>query len=85
MSAGERELAERFAYGAFIARPFALTSISIEHERDVEATMRIRVTAKSSDALRRAPDLNAFAAWVADGRQEDFLAAAPLRCLDRSA
>jgi hypothetical protein len=85
MPAAERELAERFAYGAFILRPFALTSISIAHERDVEATMRIGITARSSEELRGAPDLNAFAAWVADGRQEDFLAIPAAIALDRSA
>jgi hypothetical protein len=84
MSPAERELAERFAYGAFILRPFTLHSIAIAHDKDVEATMRIGVTARSSDELRRAPDLNAFAAWVADGQQEDFLADGPL-ALDRSA
>ncbi len=85
LTAEERELAERFAYGAFILRPFALTSLSIEHERDVEATMRIRVNVASSEELRRAPDLNAFAAWAADGRQEDFLAVPVPISLDRSA
>jgi hypothetical protein len=85
LSAVEQELAERFAYGAFILRPFALTSISIAHERDVEATMRISVNARSSEELRRAPDLTAFAAWAADGRQEDFLADAEAVSLDRSA
>ena len=69
----ERELAERFAYGAFLLRPFTLTSVAIEHERDLEATMRIRLTAGSSEELRRAPDLNAFGDWAADGGQEDFL------------
>jgi hypothetical protein len=85
LSAKEQELAERFAYGAFMLRPFALTSISIEHQRDIEATMRIRVNARSSDELRRAPDLTAFAAWAADGRQEDFLAVPDDVRLDRSA
>jgi hypothetical protein len=85
-TAAERELAERFAYGAFVLRPLPLTSITIEHASDREATMRIRVNARSSDDLRRAVDLNAFAAWAADGKQEDFLASPPAeRELDRSA
>jgi hypothetical protein len=85
LSAAEQELAERFAYGAFMLRPFPLTSITIEHERDVEATMRIRVNARSSDELRRAPDLTAFAAWASDGQQEDFLTVPESISLDRSA
>jgi hypothetical protein len=73
MTGPERQLAERFAYGAFVLRPLPLTSLSIEHERDVAATTRISVNARSSDDLRRAPDLNRVAEWAADGRQEDFL------------
>lgn len=72
--AHERELAERYAYGAFLLRPWLMSSIVISHDRDVEATMRVRVTAASSEALRAAVDLRAFGAWAADGTQEDFLA-----------
>jgi hypothetical protein len=86
MTAAERELAERFAFGAFILRPLAFTSISIEHEKDIEATMRVGINARTADELRRAPDLQALGAWAADGRREDFLSA-PVRpaVLDRSA
>lgn len=72
-TAAERELAERFAHGAFLLRPLPLSALSIEHERDIEATMQVRVNAQTSDELRRSPDLRAFAGWVADGRREDFL------------
>jgi hypothetical protein len=73
----ERALAQRFAYGAFLLRPLPLTTLSIDHERNIEATTRIRLNATSADELRRAPDLAAFAAWAADGTQEDFLWPAP--------
>ena len=73
LSAAERALAQRFAYGAFVLRPLPLTTLSIEHARDREATTRIRLNADSADELRRAPDLRAFADWAADGTQEDFL------------
>jgi hypothetical protein len=73
LSDSERELAERFAYGAFIIRPLPLTTLSIEHERDIEATTRIWINAKSALDLASAPDLNAFAEWAADRTSEDFL------------
>lgn len=86
MTAAERQLAERFAYGAFVLRPLPLTSLSIAHERDLAATTRISVNAGSSDELRHAADLNRVAEWAADGRQEDFLWADPHAVsLDRSA
>jgi hypothetical protein len=78
LTAAERELAERFAYGAFVLRPLPLTSLTVEHERDLAATMKIRVNARSSADLRNAADLRAFGAWAADGRQEDFLWRPPL-------
>lgn len=73
LSSTEQQLAERFAYGAFVLRPLPLTTLSIEHERDIEATTRIRLNAKSALDLASAPDLKAFAEWVGDGRKEDFL------------
>lgn len=78
LTASERALAQRFAYGAFVLRPLPLTTLSIDHARDVEATTRIRLNASSADDLRRGADLQAFAAWAADGRQEDFLWPSPL-------
>lgn len=73
MTPAERDLAERYAYAAFLMRPLPLTSFVIEHDRDVEATMHVRVAARSVDELRNAPDLRALAAWAADATQEDFL------------
>ncbi len=72
MTSNERELAERFAYGAFRVRPFFLTSLAIEHQRDVAATTVVSLKARSADELRSAPDLRAFAAWAADRSREDF-------------
>jgi hypothetical protein len=86
LTPAERARAQRFAYGAFVRRPIPLTTLSIDHARDVEATTRIRLNARSSRELRQAADLNAFAEWAADGRREDFVwpdPAAP--ALDRSA
>ena len=73
IGAAERTLAERYAYAAFLLRPMPLTSVVIEHERDIEATMRVRINVRSSDELRMAPDLRAFGAWAADRVHEDFL------------
>lgn len=86
LTTAERELAERFAYGAFVLRPLPLTTLTIEHERNIEARMKVRVNVRSSAALRRAPDMVALGAWAADGRQEDFLWQAPLEtAFDRTA
>ena len=73
MTSAQRELAERFAYGAFVLRPLSLETISIRYERDREATMRVGLNAAGVDELRNAPDLRAFADWVARSADEDFL------------
>ena len=73
LNARELALAERYAHAAFLLRPWPLSSIVIEHDRDIEATMRVRVAATTSNALREAADLRAFGEWAADGKQEDFL------------
>ncbi len=79
MTAAERELAERYAHAAFLLRPWPLTSFTIAHERNVEASTSVTVAAASAEALRSATDLRAFGAWAANGRQEDFLWAQPRR------
>lgn len=73
MCEAERELAERFAYGAFVMRPLPLTTMTIDYGRDRKATVSVRINPRSSEELRRAPDIAAFAAWAADRSQEDFL------------
>lgn len=86
LSATERGRAQRFAFGAFVRRPIPLTTLSIDHGRDVEATTRISLNARTSRELRDAADLNALAAWAADGEAEDFLWPQPMMpALDRSA
>jgi len=73
LSPEAHDLARRFAYGALVLRPLPLSSLSIDHARDREATTHIRLNARSADDLRCAGDLQAFARWAADRDREDFL------------
>ena len=73
LSPAQRELAERFAYGLFLARPFALRTVGLEYQRDAKASIRMNVRLDQSDDLTSASDLRAFAEWIQSGR-EDFLA-----------
>lgn len=72
-TAPERELAERFAYGMLILRPLSLKTMTIEYERDAEATMRVGLHARSPDDLMNAPDFKVFAEWARNPTDEDFL------------
>lgn len=73
LSPDQRELAERFAYGVFMLRPLYLTTLTLEYQKNAEATSRTRINATSKKDLLNAHDLRAFAQWVSDSNQLDFL------------
>lgn len=73
MSAAERTLAERYAYGAFVLRPWRLKTWTIDHGQDGEATLQVELNARSAREIADAGDMRAFAAWVRDRSREDFL------------
>ncbi|HYE84976.1 MAG TPA: hypothetical protein VEA16_01385 [Vicinamibacterales bacterium] len=77
MSVAEQTLAERYAYGAFVLRPWRLTTWTIDHGEGGEASLHVRLNARTAGDIAGASDMRAFAAWVADRSQEDFLQ--PLR------
>lgn len=69
------ELAQKFAYGTFILRPFELNSINISYKKDKKATQQVEYLAKSIEELKNAPDIQAFGKWLAESKDEDYLAA----------
>jgi len=72
LTAQERELAERFAYGVFIARPLTLSTVALEYQRDARASLQTRVCLPKGQGLQASADLHALATWIQSG-QEDFL------------
>ncbi len=72
-SVDQRALAERFAHGVFVRRPFSLHTVTLEYQRDAKASMQTRVCLPTGQDLRAATDLRALANWINSG-QEDFLA-----------
>jgi hypothetical protein len=73
LTAPQQELAERFAYGAFVLRPFQLTTVTFEFERDLKASAHTRITASAETGWRDAQDLRRFARWVNDRQALDYL------------
>jgi len=73
LSPVQRALAERFAYAVFVLRPLSLQTVTLEYQRDSKATPRARINALTREDWLNAPDLKAFADWVADPAQVDFL------------
>lgn len=74
LSAAQRDLAERFAYGIFVLRPFSLRTVTLEYQRDAKASLRTRVSLPKGEDVRAAADLRAVAEWIQSGA-EDFVAA----------
>ncbi len=73
LSAHQRELAERFAYGVFVMRPFILETASLGFRKDAKASLSTKINAQDRDDLLTAADLRAFSAWVGQSDDEDFL------------
>ena len=72
LSLAQRELAEKFAFGILIRRPFHLQSVAFEYQRDSQASLRTRICLGEGKKLESAPDLRALADWIRTGR-EDFI------------
>ncbi|MBI2638008.1 hypothetical protein HYW83_00250 [Candidatus Peregrinibacteria bacterium] len=67
------ELAEKFAYGTFLVRPFPFKSIKISYERDKKATPKVNYLLSSTEDLFKAKDLAAFGQWFVDSKDEDYI------------
>lgn len=72
LSSAQRELAERFAYGIFVLRPFSLQTVTLEYQRDAKASLRTRVSLPAGANVSAAADLRAVAEWIQSGA-EDFV------------
>jgi hypothetical protein len=77
LSPEQQELADRFAYGLFILRPFPLETFTLEYRDDKNFLSNIEIKIKAENEWYSAPDLRAFAKWVVDSRQSDFLLPLP--------
>jgi hypothetical protein len=72
LTALQTELARRFAYGVFLARPLALQSIMCRHSRDAKASMSAKFLLDPSKDVSRAPDIATVTEWLESG-EEDYL------------
>lgn len=67
------ELAERFAFGTFLARPFKLSSLQIAYQKDKKATPRVQFLVPDLKALINAEDFRSVGKWMVESREEDYL------------
>ncbi len=72
LAKNQRELAERFAYGTFVARPLPLESVSLEYVRDDRASVQTRVHLDTPEEWNDASDVQSVAVWIR-ANTEDFL------------
>ena len=69
-------MAERFAYGICVLRPFPLETISLEFDKDFSPKddfIRSRINVTSLAEWDNANDLKVLAEWLNDSGNADFL------------
>ena len=84
MTPAQQELAERFAYGVFLLRPFRLKTFTLEYRKDAQASIQTQVRATKKEEWIQAPDMQALAVWFSDPSQEDYLRLESDRCVELS-
>lgn len=67
------ELAQKFAYGTFLLRPFNLESIKITYKKDKKATQKVDFLIESAGDLAAAKDVIEFSKWLCTD-DEDYIA-----------
>ena len=78
LSAVQRELAERFAYGFFMLRSLPLTSMTLKYHTSLQRHLAEgQINIRTKDDWYNASDLRAIARWVSDPSKEDFLIPVP--------
>jgi len=73
MTPEQLELAERFAYGTFVLRPFVMQSVTWDYGA-IGASPRGTIHLDDPSQWADAPDLESWASWALESRDEDFLA-----------
>lgn len=77
LSPAQREMAERYAYGLFLLRPLPLTTMTLEFHDTKSFLSKIGIKIRTKEEWYNASDLRAFAQWVTDSSQSDFLLPLP--------
>jgi hypothetical protein len=82
LSPAQQELAERFAYAAFLIRPWLAKSVTLRY---IPSTKKFSyeggVSIRSKEAWHSAEDIRTFAEWIADpSKPPELLAQLPVEC-----
>jgi hypothetical protein len=76
LSPAQIELAERYAYGLFLLRPLSLSSVTVEYDKKYGAENLfnlVEINLRTRKDWEEASDLRAFADWITNSDEEDFL------------
>lgn len=71
MSESEVELARRFAYGVFVARPTPLVSVGYGFQKSLGAEIQVSVNGNAA-TMAKAADVLSLAEWIGSG-EDDYL------------
>ncbi len=69
----QTELARRYAYGVFLARPLQLQNFTLEYQKDPKATAKIEIKPRTQKDWENTKDLRLFSDWAVHSNEIDFL------------
>jgi hypothetical protein len=72
MTASEIELARRFAFGIFLMRPAALSTLKFKFRRDAKASVASSFDLPASGDIRDGEDVRAVLSWI-ESEAADYL------------
>jgi hypothetical protein len=69
----QKVLAEKFATGTFLLRPFIFHNMCISYTRDATASLKVDYLSTSADDFIKAPAVRDFSDWAIESTDEDYL------------
>jgi len=72
MNEQEVALAQKYAFIAFVARPFELKSLRVDYKNDEQASMSVQVLPRNDRDFQEQPDVQSFGEWAVNSIDEDY-------------
>jgi hypothetical protein len=73
ISAKARALAERFAYAAFFAKPFRLSSLLVRFRDATNIGIEVEPTTRDGQKFAKSSDMMKFVEWLCNSDGEDYV------------
>lgn len=72
-TAAQTEFARRYAFGLFLQRPLATSSLRFRYRQDSTASLETRLALRPGVPLTEHAEISALAEWIADPERDDLM------------